>query len=228
MYKFLPALRFLLLSLAGSAAILFLSGCATPYQPMSALGGYREVQLAPNIYRVMFFGNGYTNGELAIEYALRRCAELTQQNGYRYFGILGVADLSTQSSVTIPGSAYTTGNLYVNQIFNTAFGTYNQRTFITPAQTLEFDFPRPVITIQMVNTSIPGATLFDASTVRANRLPGVPNVNPGISRSYSTENPGPRLDQDPKLRARDCVCKRIGCLRQFRWQPSAADLLLCS
>jgi hypothetical protein len=84
----------------------FLSACATPYQPMSALGGYREIQLAPDIYRVMFFGNGYTNSELAVEYALRRCAELTQQNGYRYFGILAVNDLSEQRSWNIPGSAY--------------------------------------------------------------------------------------------------------------------------
>jgi hypothetical protein len=42
----------------------------------------------------MFFGNGYTNSELAVEYALRRCAELTQQNGYRYLGILAVNDFS--------------------------------------------------------------------------------------------------------------------------------------
>ena len=210
MYKFLPALRFLLLSLAGSAAILFLSGCATPYQPMSALGGYREVQLAPNIYRVMFFGNGYTNGELAIEYALRRCAELTQQNGYRYFGILGVADLSTQSSVTIPGSAYTTGNLYVNQIFNTAFGTYNQRTFITPARTLKFDFPRPVITIQMVNARIPGATLFDASTVLANQLPRCPEHQSRNFQILFYRKSGAAARSRSEIKsARDCVCKRI-------------------
>jgi hypothetical protein len=84
----------------------------------------------------MFFGNGYTNSELAVEYALRRCAELTAQNGYRYFGILAVNDFSAQSSFTIPGSAYTTGNLNVNQFGNTAFGTYTSRTFITPAQTV--------------------------------------------------------------------------------------------
>jgi hypothetical protein len=72
----------------------FLSACATPYQPMSTFGGYREIQLAPDIYRVMFFGNGYTNSELAVEYALRRCAEITQQNGYRYFGILAVPPTS--------------------------------------------------------------------------------------------------------------------------------------
>jgi hypothetical protein len=70
-----------------SAALI--AGCATPYQPMGYLGGYREIRMAADIYRVMFFGNGYTNSELAAEYALRRCADLTQQNGYRYFGILG-------------------------------------------------------------------------------------------------------------------------------------------
>jgi hypothetical protein len=42
-------------SLFVCAAVL--SACATPYQPMSTFGGYREIQLAPDIYRVMFFGN---------------------------------------------------------------------------------------------------------------------------------------------------------------------------
>jgi hypothetical protein len=50
-------------SLFVCAAIL--AACATPYQPMSTLGGYREIQLASNTYRVMFFGNGYTNVEFA-------------------------------------------------------------------------------------------------------------------------------------------------------------------
>src|SRR5260221_12407874 len=112
----------------------------------------------------MSFGKLYTNAELAVEYALRRCAELTQQNGYRYFGILAVNDFSTQSSFTIPGSESTTGTLYLNQFGNTAFGTYNQRTFSTPARTLVYDFPRPVIPMKMLNDQVPGATLFDAST----------------------------------------------------------------
>jgi hypothetical protein len=147
---FLSALRWF--AIVFSLALL--AACTTPYQPMSAFGGYHEIQLAPDIYRVMFFGNGYTNSELAVEYALRRCAELTAQNGYRYFGILAVNDFSAQSSFTIPGSAYTTGNLQVNQFGNTAFGTYTGHTFITPAQTVQFNFPRPVITIKMFNAQV--------------------------------------------------------------------------
>src|SRR5208282_1271765 len=81
--------------LAGSALLcaILLMSCATPYQPVNLFGGYREEQLAPDIYRVAFFGNGYTNGQTAAEYAIHRCAELTQQRGYRYFGILAVTDM---------------------------------------------------------------------------------------------------------------------------------------
>jgi hypothetical protein len=187
-------------SLFVCAAVL--SACATPYQPMSTFGGYREIQLAPDIYRVMFFGDGYTNSELAVEYALRRCAEVTQQNGYRYFGILAVNDFSTQSSWTVPGSASTTGNLSLNSFGNTAFGTYNQTTFITPAQTIRFNFPRPVITMRMVNNQIPGATLFEANSVLSNQLPGVPNTSVAETNSAPSRYTGPRTDQDPRLKAR--------------------------
>jgi hypothetical protein len=183
-------------------SLAILTGCATSYQPMSALGGYREIQLAPDIYRVMFFGNGYTNSELAVEYALRRCAELTQQNGYRYFGILSVEDFTTQSSYTIPGSAYTTGNLNVNQFGNTAFGTYTGRTFITPAQTVQFNFPRPVITIKMLNAQIPGTTLFDAGTVLSNQLPGAQNTSVARNSPVPLKYTGPRIEPDPRLKAR--------------------------
>jgi hypothetical protein len=104
-----------------SLALGLLASCSTPYQPMSLLGGYQELRLAPDIYRVAFFGNGYTNPQLTVEYALRRCAEVTQQSGYRYFGILDVRDLSVQRSWTTPASAYTTGNLSVNSFGNTAY-----------------------------------------------------------------------------------------------------------
>lgn len=185
-----------------SVVVAILTSCATPYQPVSALGGYREIQLAPDIYRVMFFGNGYTNSELAVEYTLRRCAELTEQNSYRYFGILSVEDFSAQSSFTIPGSAYTTGNLNVNRIGNTAFGTYTGRTFITPAQTVQFNFPRPVITIKMLNAQIPGATLFDARTVLSNQLPGVQNMSVARNTPVPLKYMGPRSEPDPRLKAR--------------------------
>jgi hypothetical protein len=184
-----------------SLALGLLAGCATPYQPMSLLGGYQEVRLAPDIYRVAFFGNGYTNPQLSAEYALRRCAEVTQQSGYRYFGILEVRDLSVQRSWTTPASAYTRGNLSVNSFGNTAYGTYTGTTFVTPAQTVTYNFPRPVLTIKMVNKPIPGAVLLEPNSVLAVQLPGVPQSTstPPSSSGYFT---GPPLNLTPRLEAR--------------------------
>lgn len=168
---------------------------------MGYLGGYREDQLAPDIYRVMFFGNAYTNGQIAAEYVLHRCAELTQQRGYRYFGILAVTDMSTTQTFTIPGQAYTTGNLSVNSFGNTAYGTYSGTTFITPAQTIQYNFPRPVITIKMSNTWPKGASLVDASSILSVALPGVPAapIQPGPS---STTYSGPHIALDDRTEAR--------------------------
>ncbi len=41
--------------------ILTSSGCSTSYQSDSWTGGYSEIQLADNIYKVSFRGNGYTS-----------------------------------------------------------------------------------------------------------------------------------------------------------------------
>ena len=54
-------------------SLALLAGCATPYQRMGALGGYQEEQLAPDIYRVAFFGNGYTSPQTAAAAYLGKC-----------------------------------------------------------------------------------------------------------------------------------------------------------
>ena len=57
-----------------AAALL---GCATAYQPQGLSGGFTETQLAPDVWRVSFSGNGYTKGERAEDFAMLRSAELT-------------------------------------------------------------------------------------------------------------------------------------------------------
>jgi hypothetical protein len=165
---------------------------------MGALGGYQEEQLAPDIYRVAFFGNGYTAPQTAAEYVIHRCAELTEQKGYRYFGILAVSDQSVTRAFTTPAHAYTTGTGYANVIGNTAFGTYNSTTYYTPAQTVQFNFPRPVITIKMVNDWPKGANLVSASAVLSVQMPGVQLASIQSGPSYS----GPRMTLDEQTKAR--------------------------
>ena len=65
--------------------LAILVGCATPYQPKGFKGGYSEVQLGANTFRVNFRGNAYTSRERVDTLLLYRCAELTVQNGYDYF-----------------------------------------------------------------------------------------------------------------------------------------------
>lgn len=70
-----------------------LAGCATPtpYQPnipgQAASGGYSELRIEDNRFRVNFTGNSLTSRETVEGYLLFRAAELTIQNGYDWFSI---------------------------------------------------------------------------------------------------------------------------------------------
>lgn len=80
---------------AAVAAVLALaaglSACATatPYQPnipgQAASGGYSDIRLGPNRFRVTFAGNTLTSRETVERYLLYRAAELTVQNGGDWF-----------------------------------------------------------------------------------------------------------------------------------------------
>lgn len=110
-----------------------LVGCATAYQRDGFTGGYTETQLGENIFRVSFRGNGYTRGERASDLALLRSAELTTENGFRYFIVVESGADSSLSAHTTPAQSYTTGSAY--GYGNTAYGsatttTYGGQTYI--------------------------------------------------------------------------------------------------
>ena len=71
-----------------------LAACATPtpYQPnipgQATSGGYSEVRLEPERWRVTFAGNSLTSRETVEAYLLFRSAELTVQQGYDWFEIV--------------------------------------------------------------------------------------------------------------------------------------------
>ena len=104
---------------------LFVMGCATTYQPKSLTGGYKEVRLADNIFRVTFNGNGYTSSDRASNYCLLRCAELCIENGFKYFTLVSAVSGNSSSSFTTPAYAQTTfigntgyTNVYGGQTIN--------------------------------------------------------------------------------------------------------------
>jgi hypothetical protein len=69
------------------------AGCATQYRSIdsSLTGGFTETQLAPDSWRVMVQGNGFTTRGEAEQFLMRRCAELALEQGKRYF-VLGGHD----------------------------------------------------------------------------------------------------------------------------------------
>jgi hypothetical protein len=71
--------------LAALSALCLLSSCATAYQPDGITGGYSDQRLSDSSVRVSFRGNRFTSPETLDSYLLRRCADITMQNGYGYF-----------------------------------------------------------------------------------------------------------------------------------------------
>jgi hypothetical protein len=88
--------------IALSAACLFIS-CATTYQPVGFTGGYSDQRLDDNTVQISFRGNGFTAPETVHSYLLRRCAEITLQDGYNYF-VLVDAEEPNEGSTNVYGA----------------------------------------------------------------------------------------------------------------------------
>lgn len=71
--------------LTGIILTVALFGCATGYQESGFTGGFTETRVSENAWVIRFDGNGYTGAGRVRDYALLRAAEVTLQNGFRYF-----------------------------------------------------------------------------------------------------------------------------------------------
>jgi hypothetical protein len=94
-----------------AAAFLMIAGCATRYQPNGLTGGFQELKVSDNTYRITVQGNGYTSTNRAEEIALLRASDLTIQDGFERFIVVGGAGVSQQDAGSTP--------VVVNRIGNT-------------------------------------------------------------------------------------------------------------
>jgi hypothetical protein len=51
------------------------------------MGGFDEVRISANSYRISVQGNGYTSSERAEQIMMLRASELTLQNGYTHYAL---------------------------------------------------------------------------------------------------------------------------------------------
>lgn len=121
------------------AAAAALSACATSYGPSGMSGGFTDVRLDENVFRVSFQGNGFTSQEAVQEMALLRCAELTLTNGFSFFVVGAVRDATQQVTNYTPVQTNTTGTLYGNR--------YSSTTTTTGGQPMTFNFASNTTTI---------------------------------------------------------------------------------
>lgn len=138
---------------------VMLSACATGYYKNRGItGGYSDTQLAPDVFRVSFSGNGYVSDERAQDMALLRAADLTLMHGYKYFIVGSESDTSTNQSVSTPGHSYTTGSVSMNA--NSA--SYSGQTTYFPGMNINIYRAGHQFLIQCLNHRPDSTMTFDA------------------------------------------------------------------
>lgn len=158
----------------GCIVILALAGCATPYQRDGLRGGYNEVQLDRNVFRVSFQGNAYTAPRKVTDYILLRSAELTLENGFKYFQVAGLSDETVRTSMPLPATATTT--VVGNQA----------TTAVTGGGFLGFTFPSATQVIVCYQEK-PATYAFDAEFL-ANSLGKIYGNSSAFSADTETES----------------------------------------
>ncbi len=118
-------------------SLLLLSACATAYAPSGWQGGFSSVQIDQNVFKVSFKGNSATSRERAKDFNLLRCADISLENGFSYFVIVGSEHDSRISKYTTPTRSET--NVNVTGYGKSAYGTATTTTYA--GQTYFFESP---------------------------------------------------------------------------------------
>ena len=107
---------------------VFIGGCATSYQKSGFSGGFSETQLSENVWKVHFRGNAKTTMERATDFCLLRSAELTLENGYKYFATVDENSSTKSSTFSTPQQAYTNPYGYTTFTGGQVFTAHKPRT----------------------------------------------------------------------------------------------------
>lgn len=92
------------------SVLVVLFSCTT-YGPDGAMGGYSDFPLGGGRYKVSASGNGYTSEARVRAIALKRAAELTLEEGRKYFYIIDDQGNTTSDPMLISnryGTTFTT------------------------------------------------------------------------------------------------------------------------
>jgi len=142
---------------------VLISGCATTYHQYSwRTGGYSNIKIQDDIFKVRFLGNAKCTLGRVEDFTLLRCAEVALENGYKYFIVIDEKADKTTGMFTSPASAQTVGTSYG--------GTYRGTTTVYGGQTFFYQLPQLEKTINCFKDkpdNIP-TIVYDAEQIRTN------------------------------------------------------------
>ncbi|MSU58119.1 MAG: hypothetical protein EXS35_08065 [Pedosphaera sp.] len=150
---------------------LLAPGCATQYQSNSLTGGFKDMRLAPDVFRITFRGNAYTSAERAQDFAMLRASELCLSNGFHHFALLGESQTATPHVFSTPSTSTTTGyasgetsgTIYGNQFRGYTYLSGHSTTTYTPGQTFVFFKPTAGLMIRGFVDKPAEIPVFDAA-----------------------------------------------------------------
>jgi cell division septation protein DedD len=164
------------------SAALF-AGCTTAYQPDGISGGYSDRTLTNNTVQVSFRGNRFTQPDTLHSYLLRRCAEVTMQDGFHYF-VLVHEEEPNEGNTDSFGSKVTmaTIQMYAGKPQGEApayDASFLLRQILAREGESEEPQPAPAVasTSEALPPPIPGAADGDTAAPASSRWPK-PNPNP--------------------------------------------------
>lgn len=158
------------------AVLAVLAACGTGYHKKGMSGGYTDVALQENVFKITFTGNGYTDTSKATDFALLRAAEVAKENGYPYFFVYSAQDngktisrATTMSSALGSANYSGYGNARANYLGNTATVGYNEQgrvnanAFGTSSTTYQQEH-KPSIEMVVVGINKPSPEVFTYKT----------------------------------------------------------------
>lgn len=151
-------------SLISYCVFIFLTGCATGYKPNGFIGngGFEDVELASNYFRISFKGNEKTSKERAFDFTLLRASELMLARNCPSFLVVKSNEEVRKSALFIPQTqtTYSTATSYGN----TAYGSSN--TTIAGGGMATLYFPKVVMEIKCT-TDLPDIekNIYDAKFI---------------------------------------------------------------
>lgn len=164
--------------------MLFLTGCATSYQPSSFSGGYTDIALNKDTYLITFRGNGFTSSETTQGYALRRAAEIALNKGYNFFVVLNSgtnasrqtyrtpATIQTHTSTNFQGNGFGNTSFYGNSAFShfnySGYGNSTSYTTVNPGSEYEIQRYKSGLIIKLIHSNKNYPSAFDSAIILSN------------------------------------------------------------